>query len=106
MSKRFTFVTLGLTTIVAFLLGALATRGVGARAVAVSPVDLTARKTTTAATAVPGSLVNFADVVEHLNATVVNIDATSRGGGRRRPRRNDSPDPPEFGAPRPDRPDR
>jgi serine protease Do len=107
MSKRFTLVTLGLTTIVAFLLGALSTRGLGARAVAVTSAGQTARKATTTQAAGPGPLVNFADVVERLNATVVNIDATSRGGGRRRTRRNgESPDPPEFGAPRQDRPDR
>src|SRR5262249_22959982 len=47
-------------------------------------------------------LVNFADVVERLNPAVVNIDATSRGGARRRQQRSGDAPPPEFG-PRPDR---
>ena len=105
MSKRFTLVTLALTTVVAFLLGALSTRGVGARVAAVPAAQQTAK--TSGPAAMGGPLVNFADVVERLNATVVNIDATSRGGARRRTRRNgDNPDPPEFGVPRPERPDR
>src|SRR5262245_36425232 len=87
MSKRFTLVTFALAALVAFLLGALSTRGLGARATATRPTAEAVTAATTPA-AIPGPLVNFADVVERLNATVVNIDATSRGGGRRRTRRN------------------
>jgi len=106
VSKRFTLVTVALTTVVAFLLGALSTGGVGAGEADVPAADQTA-KATGAPPAAASPIVNFADVVAHLNATVVNIDATSRGGGRRRTRRGgDAPDPPEFGVPRQDRPDR
>jgi len=105
MSKRFTLVTLTLTALVAFLIGAVWSNGVAPRMTTVVAADQGSARPVPPAPA--GPLVNFADVVERMNPTVVNIDATSRTGGRRRVRRNgDVPDPPDNGLPRPERPDR
>jgi serine protease Do len=110
--RRFTVVTMALTALVAFLVGAIVAGGVGrsevsagvpartslARAPAVRPAGVSTAT-------VPG--INFADIVERLNPAVVNIDATTPGQeGRRRRGRTSVPDPPdgpfEFG-PRSDR---
>ncbi|HMF93902.1 MAG TPA: Do family serine endopeptidase [Vicinamibacterales bacterium] len=108
MSRRFTLVTLALTAIVAFLVGAIVAGGVVRSAVSAG-VPATAAPATrlarvSAAPAV-GSLVNFADVVERLNPAVVNIDTTTRGSDRRRRNRPPSPGDPfdapfDFGGPR------
>ncbi len=112
MSKRFTLVTVALTAVVAFLVGAIVAGGV-----ARSEVSAGAGSTTGAVRLIPRapggpamtSLVNFADVVERLNPAVVNIDATTRARdrGRRRGRGPDAPDPfdgpSDFGTPRDDR---
>lgn len=87
MSRRFTIVTLTLTAVVAFLIGAILAGGFSRPAVAANgPAP---RRSVL--TAVPSgdpppsvSLVNFADIVERINPAVVNIDATARGGERRR----------------------
>jgi len=110
MSRRFTLITVALTAVVAFLVGAIFAGGVGRPAVSAAPSKpaVAPRPMTTASPAAP--LVNFADVVEKLNPAVVNIDATSPGreSRRRRGRTSDIPDPPdspfEFG-PRQDRGD-
>jgi serine protease Do len=113
MSRRFTFVTLALAAVVAFLVGAIVAGGFarpavvaetgGPRLPALHPAD-TSRNAPAAA--VP--LVNFADVVQRVNPAVVNIDATSSGssaGSRRR--RPALPDPPDmFDTPRGDAPRR
>jgi serine protease Do len=96
MSRRFTFVTVALTAIVAFLVGAIVAGG-GARpdvAAGAAPHGLGGHPASRLAnSATPASLVNFADVVERLNPAVVNIDATSRARDRRRrPRPGDGPD--------------
>jgi serine protease Do len=104
--KRFTAVTLVLTAVVAFLVGAIVAGGltrssVTAGAPAKASVSRTAaRPPATSAVFTPA--VNFADVVERINPAVVNIDATARGQeGRRRRGRTSIPDPPdspfEFG---------
>jgi len=109
MSRRFTLVTLALTAVVAFLVGAILAGGVARSAVsAVAPakpapaVRLASRSSSGPAM---GSLVNFADVVERLNPAVVNIDTTTRGSDRRRRNRAPSPGDPfdapfDFGNPR------
>src|SRR4051812_21237692 len=109
MSRRFTFVTVALTAVVAFLVGAIVAGGVvrsavsaGAPVKAAPAVRLASR---TAASAAAASLVNFADVVERLNPGVVNIDTTTRGSDRRRRGRMPAPADPfdtpfDFGAPR------
>src|SRR5262249_46781973 len=116
MSRRFTFVTLVLTAVVAFLVGAIVAGGAGGgggggggvaaggagarRAAAVRPA---ARAASTLPA--PGALVNFADVVERINPAVVNIDTTTRGSDRRRRGRSTPGSDPfdgpfDFGGPR------
>ena len=109
MSRRFTVVTLALTAVVAFLVGAIVAGGVSRS----SMVAGTAKAAATRAVARPlaggfGSIgSNFADVVQRINPAVVNIDATSRGHDRRRRNRNADPpdlyDGPDYGGPRSDR---
>ena len=106
MSRRFTFVTVALTAVVAFLVGAIVAGGflrpsVGAQATISAPrrAAVTADRSTIGAPRGGGaSLVNFADVVERVNAAVVNIDATSAGPAADSRRRNrlGLPDSPEM----------
>jgi len=108
MSRRVTFVTLALTAVIAFLVGAILAGGF-ARPSVVAQVP-TRRAVTTGASSSANAahttlppLVNFADVVERINPAVVNIDATSSGSsadaGKRR--RSILPDPPDqFDSPR------
>jgi serine protease Do len=122
MSRRFTIVTVSLTAIVAFLVGAIFAGGphraeVSARGPLKSVSYREAGRTTASAGSigssgpVTASLVNFADVVERINPAVVNIDATTRErDSKRRRGRSLAPDapelfdgPPEFGVPRGDR---
>src|SRR5882672_3582940 len=119
MSRRFTLVTVALTAIVAFLVGAIVAGGVSRSAIsagsrgqvlpdgrAKAARDKLAART--AAAPAMASLVNFADVVERLNPAVVNIDTTTRGQSRRRrgarPALPEPPDPYDgpfdFGTPR------
>jgi serine protease Do len=113
MVRRFTFITVALTAIVAFLVGAIFAGGFTRPDVAAgSPAPRSvAAHPAAASTSALNSLVNFADVVERINPSVVNIDATTRGRDGR-PRRGrigapDTPDPPDgpfdFGSPRLDR---
>jgi len=74
MSRRFTVVTLALTAVVAFLVGAIVAGGVvrsavsaGAASKPAPAVRVASRTSTGPAMA---SLVNFADVVERLNPAV------------------------------------
>jgi serine protease Do len=100
MSKRFTVVTVVLTAVVAFLVGAIVAGGVARSAISAGAPAKTA---TPAATARPGShanpalngLVNFADIVERINPAVVNIDATARGRERARRRGRTMMEPPD-----------
>jgi serine protease Do len=96
MSKRFTLVSFVLGVVVAFLLGLMMAGEMTPAPSVVSteprisprPVEL-ARPI-----ASPGGVVNFADVAERLNVSVVNIDATSRGPSpepQRYMRRGDGP---------------
>src|SRR3954468_8789994 len=111
MSRRFTLVTVTLTAVVSFLVGANIAGGVARSAVSAGApgrpggAHMTAART--ASTSPMASLVNFADVVERLNPAVVNIDTTARatGGRRRRGPRPAAPSdqldgPFEFGTPR------
>jgi len=110
MSKRFTIVTVALTAIVAFLVGAIVAGGITQSAIVAGARASRARPTHVVNAPETASLVNFADVVERLNPAVVNIDATARGRDSRRRRGRSSPpevpDPfdgaPDFG-PRSDR---
>src|SRR3954447_15457825 len=108
MSRRVTFVTLALTAVIAFLVGAILAGGF-ARPSVVAQVP-TRRAVTTGASSSANAtrsplppLVNFADVVERVNPAVVNIDATSSGSSADSSRRRRSilPDPPDqFDSPR------
>src|SRR5216683_3329852 len=111
MSRRFTLVTLALTAVVAFLVGAIVAGGTFRSSVTAvaparpAPATRVAARTSTAPAMV--SLVNFADVVERLNPAVVNIDTTTRGTDRRRRNRGAVPGAPDpfdgpfdFGTPR------
>ena len=110
MSRRFTLVTVALTAVVAFLVGAILAGGVVRSAVTAGAPSKPALTRLTRASSAPAmaSLVNFADVVERLNPAVVNIDTTARAGGRRPRVRGARPsDPPDqfdgpfdFGTPR------
>ncbi|MBS1817784.1 MAG: trypsin-like peptidase domain-containing protein [Acidobacteria bacterium] len=114
MSRRFTLVTLALTAVVAFFVGAIVAGGFMRPAVvAQAPVKrarMSADGPTVSAPRRPTQpLVSFADVVERINPAVVNIDATSSGASpeRRRSRSSLLPDPPElFEGPRRDAPRR
>jgi serine protease Do len=111
MSRRFTVVTLALTAIVAFLVGAIVAGGVGRSSVAAgAPAKHAATEPRIRAVgaAVPVTVVNFADVVDRINPAVVNIEATTRGNDatrrrRTRPDLSDVPDP-FNGAPTPSTP--
>src|SRR5438093_822380 len=102
MIRRFTLITVALTAIVAFLVGAIVAGGIarstlsaGARA-----RTATARVSRTSAPAGASALVNFADIVERLNPAVVNIDATTRGRDTRKHRgRTGATDPPDVEGP-------
>ena len=110
MSRRFTLVTVTLTAVIAFLVGAILAGGVARSAVSAGPAkSAEPRPAAIRAASLPaaGSLVNFADVVERLNPAVVNIDTTARGNGRRRrgsarPAEPGDPfdGPPDSGSPR------
>ena len=112
MSRRFTLVTVTLTAVVAFLVGAIIAGGVARSAVSAGAPVRPAGGRVAPAHGTGGSgtasLVNFADVVERLNPAVVNIDTTTRGDGSRRRRAGARPaDPPDqfdgpfdFGTPR------
>jgi serine protease Do len=104
MSRRFTVVTLTLTAVVAFLIGAILAGGFQRPAViAETPAAPSAPAAARVDAPTSGALVNFADIVERINPAVVNIDATARGSdGRRRrsrPGLPDAPDPFNFDAP-------
>src|SRR5262245_36986006 len=117
MSRRFTLVTLTLTAIVAFLVGAIVAGGsarstitAGAPAASTTRAGRDVRPMAAPLNAPP---LSFADVVERINPAVVNIDATSRGREPRRRRGRvgppESPDPlegPDFGPPRGEAPRR
>ena len=115
MSRKFTFVTLALTALVAFLVGAIFAGCVSRSAVVAgtkSPAPRPAALPMNLGSASsPSPVVNFADAVERINRAVVNIDATSRvGEARRRRPRTPLPEPPDlfnepfdFGTPRYDR---
>ena len=87
MSRRFTFVTVALTAVVAFLVGVIVAGSLGRPLVT---ADAPGRRAVPpAAKGAAGghpALVSFADIVERLNPAIVNIDATSRAAERRRER--------------------
>src|SRR5438034_2093366 len=99
MSKRFTIVTLVLTAVVAFLIGAIVAGGGGHSDVSAGPpakASAAGRSIShNNSPAALNGLVNFADVVERINPAVVNIDATARGRDRGRRRGRTMIEPPD-----------
>jgi serine protease Do len=99
--RRFTLLTVVLSSAVTFLIGLIIAGGVTPGPV----VSSAPRRPVAAPEARPASaraaagLVNFADVAERINPAVVNIDATSKASRERR--RSEDPDPGrEFDGPR------
>src|SRR5437879_5307436 len=114
MSRRFTFVSLALTAVVAFLVGTMIAGGFTPAAIisgrAKAGGASAAARSTGAAYAGGPALVSFAEIVERLNPAVVNIDATARPRDARRRGRLGLVEPPDlfddpsdFGTPRRDR---
>jgi serine protease Do len=94
LSKRFTFLTVGLTSTVTFLVGLIVAGSlVPSRAVSETRPDPPAVRTA-ANVPVPslGGVIDFADVADRINPSVVNIDASSPSGEDREPRRRRRPD--------------
>jgi serine protease Do len=95
MSKRFTFITLALSSSVAFLVGVIVAGGVDRTPVVSSaPAHEAAPKNDRPRPASLPGVVNFADVAERINPAVVNIDSASKPSGRapsRQPRGDDDP---------------
>jgi serine protease Do len=77
--RRFTYVSLALSSTIAFFVGVILAGGLTR-----TPVVSTAPRSPSRSTARPAAdgagAVNFADVAERINPAVVNIDAASRGG--------------------------
>lgn len=112
MNRRFTLVTVCLVATVTFLIGTIIAGSLvpTPASSAGTPPPAAARIARRAPVTGAAPLVNFADVAERINPSVVNIDATSRSGRGARSRRqilpipdNDRqqlPDPPDlFGTP-------
>ena len=81
MSKRFTFISLALAASVAFLVGIIVAGGVSQTpVVSTAPVHEVVNDRPRPASF--SGVVNFADVAERINPSVVNIEAASRSGSR------------------------
>jgi Do/DeqQ family serine protease len=97
MSKRFTLITVLLSSTVAFLVGVILAGGVSRTPVVSSEAAVgapAAEKAGPVRVAAAPAVVNFADVAERINAAVVNIDAASKGPlGRESARSLRPPDP-------------
>jgi Do/DeqQ family serine protease len=90
MSKRFTFVTVGLSAAVSFLVGLIIAGGLTPAPIVSTAPRLAPRAAGMARPAgLPSApaVVNFADVAERINAAVVNIDSTSKATDSRDPQR-------------------
>ena len=98
MSRRFTLISLLLSSAIAFLVGVILAGGITRTPVVSSEPATRAADKSRVNRAAAAGVVNFADVAERINASVVNIDAASRTPlGRfstRTPRTDDPQDPP------------
>jgi serine protease Do len=98
MSKRFTFITLALSSSVAFLVGVILAGGVERTPVVSSaPVHETGTHDRPKPASLSGA-VNFADVAERINPAVVNIDSASKRAARAPSRPSPGYDDPADGA--------
>jgi serine protease Do len=94
VTRRFAYFTVGLTSVVSFLVGMVVTGSMTPSTAVSAPSVSATRLARDDRPFMPGiaGVVNFADVAERLNPAVVNIDATSRRraraqGGSRTPAR-------------------
>jgi len=98
MSRRFTLISLVLSSAIAFLVGVILAGGITPTPVVSSEPAARSADKSRVSRGAPSGVVNFADVAERINAAVVNIDAASRTPlGRfstRTPRTDDPQDPP------------
>src|SRR3954471_12942390 len=96
MSKRFTLLTVALSAMVAFLVGLIIAGAFTPAPIVSSAPRILPPASDPARAAITGGpmVVNFADVAERMNASVVNIDSTSKGHESR-----DSSDPRDTGTP-------
>jgi serine protease Do len=96
VTRRFAYFTVGLTAIVAFLVGMVVTGSMSPTPATSAPAVSAVRTARDDRPIMPGiaGVVNFADVAERLNPAVVNIDATSRR--RRTPSSSRTPARPEL----------
>ena len=99
MSRRFTYVTLTLTAVVAFLVGALFSGGTSRSAIVAGPETKNTGKRP--APHRPAGLpaetsIDFADIVDRINPAVVSVDASSRARGGRRRHNSDEDEPDLF----------
>jgi serine protease Do len=81
--RRFTVLTVALTSLVAFLVGLLLAGQFSTPIVTTAPRPAARPASSAPAVNVGNGAANFADVAERVNAAVVNIDATSRGSALR-----------------------
>jgi serine protease Do len=81
--RRFTILTVALASTVAFLVGLLIAGQFSTSVVTTAPRLLPKPTPNPTASPAAAGAANFADIVERINAAVVNIDATSRGTGLR-----------------------
>lgn len=87
MSKRFTFLTVALSAMVAFLVGLIIAGGfTPAPSVSTAGRPLPGDTARVSALAGAPMVVNFADVAERMNSAVVNIDSTSNWANARDPK--------------------
>src|SRR6266851_4109808 len=97
MSRRFTLVTVALTGLVAFMVGAIFAGGLTPSPVVTGSPKAAVRSAVPTAAAPAAGVISFADIVERINPAVVNIDATSRGRDSRGRRGHAGvPDPPDL----------
>jgi serine protease Do len=94
MTKRFTVITLVLSTTVAFLVGIIIAGGVSRPVVSSEPATKPTSDKPRARPTAPAGVVNFADVAERINPAVVNIESASSRPAGREPSRLIRPDDP------------
>src|ERR1700730_3677291 len=112
MFRRFTFVTLALTAVVAFLVGAILAGGLSRSSAAAGPTAKPSDphpRPRASVSPPPAAVPSFADVVARINSAFVNIDATAKGRDPKTRRSTTDPElqdpltgPQSYGAPRRD----
>jgi serine protease Do len=104
MSRRFVAAVIGLSGTAGLLLGLVIAGSMTPQPAISSPAGGLGRDRPIAAAAPASPMASFADVAARVNPAVVNIDASSRGGGRQRRRSGPSfPSPRDPIGPTPDR---